>query len=147
MGIYSDCSKYFTSPSPILLEDKTISNNIKKVLEDASLYEMDRGDKKKRLAFIQSSTNLFNVFACKYVLQHEVFTNNRQQIINFLAHRCPIYLCEDFHCELLGENPAPSCGKRGLHYNCICPPQKRLPSGLLKFIRCVWLILKFGCIL
>ena len=35
MGIYSDCSKYFTSPSPILLEDKTISNNIKKVLEDA----------------------------------------------------------------------------------------------------------------
>ena len=82
MGIYSDCSKYFTSPSPILLEDKTISNNIKKVLEDASLYEMDRGDKKKRLAFLESSTNLFNVFACKYVLQHEVFTSNRLLIFS-----------------------------------------------------------------
>ena len=85
LEIYAGCSKYFTSPSPILQDKTTIFNNIKKTLEEASLYEKDRGDKKKRLAFIQTSTNLFNVFACKYVLLHEVFTNNRWLIFSLIG--------------------------------------------------------------
>ena len=74
MEIYAGCSKYFTSPSPILHDKTTIFNNIKKTLEEASLYEKGGGVEKKRLAFIAGSTNLLNVFACKYVLK---ITNNR----------------------------------------------------------------------
>jgi len=82
LGIYAGCSKYFSSPSPILLEDRTIFNNIKKTLEEASLYEKGGGVEKKRLAFIAGSTNLLNVFACKYVLQ---ITNNRWLIFSFIG--------------------------------------------------------------